>query len=249
MSIKKLKYIWKLFSSDLSQLFVSAFAYSLLLSLAPLLIVFVLLLTQFAIDFDILTGLISAYLPADIVVDFINYLQTNSSQEFLSLFVLLVVSFWLSSKAAHSILRYSTNLENVDLPAWRLRLLAIYQQIVFVFTIVLSVALVSFTNVDFYLVVIIIMFIGFLVYYRNLSITHRSVRYHWAGALLTTFLLSLMGIFFYTYINNFTRYESLYGPMASLMVILLSIYLISLIIHFGFLLNFVLNNEEEASNE
>ena len=47
----------------------------------------------------------------------------------------------------------------------------------------------------------------------------------------------IVGIGFIYFIDNYTRYDVLYGPLASIVVLLISIYLISSIIYFGYCLN------------
>ena len=52
---------------------------------------------------------------------------------------------------------------------------------------------------------------------------------------------------FITIINHFTSYQDVYGPLASLVTLLLAIYLISCIIYFGYCLNIVF--EEDYGKE
>ena len=44
-------------------------------------------------------------------------------------------------------------------------------------------------------------------------------------------------------VTKFTSYQDVYGPLASLVTLLLAIYLISCIIYFGFCLNLVIEDE------
>lgn len=239
--MRKLRLLIDRLRDDSAQSFVQAFAFSLLLSLAPLLTIFVIAFKQLALDTDLLINAISAYLPMEEVMEFIQYIQATNTSEFVSLVILLATTLFLSSRSVYSFLRFSSDIEGVDYPNWYLRINAVWGQLLFISLIVVLVIIVSFirTSLIQYLLVPASLFIGFTVYYRNLSFTHRKVGQHWRGALITTILLMAMGLFFLTYVSNFTNYESLYGPLASLMVILLSIYILSYIIFIGFLINYV----------
>lgn len=52
----------------------------------------------------------------------------------------------------------------------------------------------------------------------------------------------MVAIGYIFYVENYTRYNFLYGPLASIMVLLISIYLISSIIYFGYCLNYEYRN-------
>lgn len=239
--IKKILVLIDIIREDNSILFVQAFSFSLLMSLAPLLTIFVIAFRQFALDTDLIIRVISAYLPMEEVMSFINYINNTNTTELVSLIVLLATTLYLSSRSVNSFLKFSSNLEDANYPGWYLRILAIFGQLLFIIIIIVLVLIVSFVNSPTlrYLLVPASMFFGFLIYYRNLSLKHRQIKDHWRGAFLTTMILSLMGVFFSFYINNFTNYESLYGPLASLMIVLLAIYVVAYIIFVGYLLNFV----------
>ena len=53
----------------------------------------------------------------------------------------------------------------------------------------------------------------------------------------TSACIVLIGVFFFYIVNHYTRYNALYGPLASLVIMLISIYLISSVIYFGYCLN------------
>ena len=87
----------------------------------------------------------------------------------------------------------------------------------------------------------IVVVVGFLVifyfFYRLLSLEKRSVTYGIIGSLFTCTGIMIVGIGFVYFVDNYTKYDVLYGPLASIVVLLISIYLISSIIYFGYCLN------------
>lgn len=82
--------------------------------------------------------------------------------------------------------------------------------------------------------------ISFLYYFGPA----KKKRYHFisAGSILATFLAILTSIGFAYFINNFGRYNKLYGSIGTLIVILLWIYFNSIILLIGFELNASIDN-------
>lgn len=240
--MKRIQNLFQLVFNDKSQNFIQAFAFSLLLSIAPLLIVFVVLFRYLALDIETLINVIQIYLPMNEVLAFIRYIENTNPSELISLIVLLITSLYLSSKSVYSFLRFTSDLEDVDYPNWYLRILAIWGQTMFILLLSALIFMLSFMGWNNVRWVPIILIIGFSLYFRNLSFRYRRFIYQIPGALVTTGLLMLMGLFFVSYVKNFTQYESMYGPLSSLMIVLLGILLIANIIFLGFGINHVFWN-------
>lgn len=88
-----------------------------------------------------------------------------------------------------------------------------------------------------WLITIIIFFfaISFL-YYLGPS-KKQKFRFISAGATLSTLLIIILAIVFNYYIENFSRYNTLYGSIGTLIIIMLWIYLVAMVILIGFDLN------------
>ncbi len=76
---------------------------------------------------------------------------------------------------------------------------------------------------------------AFLFYYAPARKT--KFRFFSAGVTLTTILSIITSVGFSYYINNFGKYNSLYGSIGTLIVVMLSIYFNSLMLIIGFELN------------
>lgn len=76
---------------------------------------------------------------------------------------------------------------------------------------------------------------AFLFYYAPARKT--KFRFFSAGVTLTTILSILTSVGFSYYINNFGKYNTLYGSIGTLIVVMLSIYFNSLMLIIGFELN------------
>lgn len=65
----------------------------------------------------------------------------------------------------------------------------------------------------------------------------KNFRFVSVGSILTTFLFMVLSIGFNIYIDNFSRYNALYGSIGTLLIILLWIYFNAIIMLIGFELN------------
>lgn len=87
----------------------------------------------------------------------------------------------------------------------------------------------------FFIVFIFFFTISFL-YYLGPS-RRQKFRFISAGSTLTTILIILLSIGFNYYIDNFSRYNTLYGSIGTLIVVMLWIYFVAIVILIGFELN------------
>ncbi|MFQ9724261.1 MAG: YihY/virulence factor BrkB family protein [[Clostridium] innocuum] len=92
-----------------------------------------------------------------------------------------------------------------------------------------------------------IMLLLFTMMYRALSFRKRNWSFGIIGAMFSTICILGLAALFVTIVSHFTSYKDVYGPLASLVTLLLAIYLISCIIYLGFCLNLIC--EEEYGRE
>lgn len=88
----------------------------------------------------------------------------------------------------------------------------------------------------FIIVIIIFFFSISFLYYLGPS-RKQHFRFISAGATLSTLLLILLSLGFNYYISNFSRYNTLYGSIGTLIIVMLWIYFVSFVILIGFELN------------
>ena len=145
------------------------------------------------------------------------------------------LSIYLASNAIYSFMLISKDDEGFDTYNILIRIKAI---IMFI-SLIIGLILLAFIN--YFTRSIIVIEIGFFslfyFFYRFLSFEKRSITYGIVGSLFTCTGIMIVGIGFIYFIDNYTRYDVLYGPLASIVVLLISIYLISSIIYFGYCLN------------
>ena len=70
---KKFLESYKMVSSHQGTLFVYAFAYALIIGIAPFLIIAVLVASNFLLDMNTMVEFLSYYIPSDLIVPFIKY--------------------------------------------------------------------------------------------------------------------------------------------------------------------------------
>ncbi len=73
----------------------------------------------------------------------------------------------------------------------------------------------------------------FLLAYRFLPNTKTHWRFVWLGAVVATVLYEMGRYLFVWYLEHFARYDTVYGPVSSVMVFLFWVYLSSLILVLG----------------
>ena len=88
-----------------------------------------------------------------------------------------------------------------------------------------------------WLITVALLFFAFSILYYFAPSRKLRFRFISAGSTVTTLLFIAASVGFNFYVNNFARYNSLYGSIGTLIIIMLWIYFISIIILLGFELN------------
>jgi membrane protein len=107
-------------------------------------------------------------------------------------------------------------------------------------------------NLIFYgkwLFIIGLIFYSYAFIYRYAPSTTKRWNLVSPGAVLATFLSILVTIGFSAFVNNFGRYNLLYGSIGTIMVIMIMIFLNSLVILLGFELNLSINTLKTKAEE
>ncbi len=237
--------IIEFFSSE-SNLFVYSLSFGLLLSLAPSFIIFAILFKWGSfLDINVVLELfkelhLSAELQAMINEIFMEFL--NKEYGFLPAISTLIVSFWLASRSINSFLLISANHEKVEVLKFSIRLRSIFLFIIFVGLLIGGIVFATFVYymVDpslLPLLAALLMVPLFTMMYRSLSFRKRSMTFGLIGGLFTSIALIVLCYLSFIIINQMIRYNRIYGSLASLVALMLVIYIISCTIYLGFLLN------------
>ena len=240
-AMNKLIQCFEEITSHEGSLFIYSLSYSLLLTIAPAITIFVAFFSVFVLDVDLIVETLSLFLPSEYIAPFVDFLLNKESINTMTSIVSMIISFWLASRSNYSFLLISSKREEVLIPKWIIRAESYLQfLVVTVYVIGAAILITSLSFMDPWLmpvVYLIAAFFGFYMFYRFSSFLKREKSYGVVGALAATLGVLLIGILFFEIINRFTNYDNVYGPLSSLVILFLSIYLIASVIYIGYILN------------
>lgn len=242
---------YRMVSSHEGTLFIYAFAYALIIGVAPFLIITVLVTSTLLLDMNAMVNLLAHYIPTDLIEPFVLYVKQIAPSDLILLISLSSVSFWVASKSVYSFLLEASRVDRVHIQAFILRIVSVIYFMVIVLGAIGFFVLFRFLPPYNFITVPIILWLMMMSFYRLVSFKFSSFSDVYMGSAIATAGLIFLGRLFFVYVNNFSNYQNIYGPMASLMILLISIYYISYIIYFGFCVNVVFYeaNDEESIKE
>lgn len=247
--MEKIKCIYREFTSFEGSLFKYSLSFSLLLALAPSLLLFAMLFRYAYLPIDIILKFVINFLPDTSVqtLDQIFMFFTDKDYSIVSFFVTVGVSFYLASRSIFSFLLINASHENVEVPKWSIRIKSIMIFLVMTIFIVLGVFLSTLFKPFLPIIAASFMLFMFTGLYRTLSFRKRNWSFGMIGGMFTTICVMGLAAIFVIIVQTFTSYKDIYGPLAALVTLLLAIYLISCIIYLGYCLNIV--SEEDYGKE
>lgn len=234
--VQKIIAIYKSATSGEGSLFIYAFSYSLLLGLAPFLIIAVMVIGNYVFSVDQIVNLMTQYIPKQLIDPFISYILINDFDSWWALFTLLGASVWVASKSIYSFLVNSSIRDEVKIYGFVLRIISLIYFIILVLMIIVCGVVVSLIDIPNIFVMPLLLFVFFYIFYRLLSFRRIQFRELALGAGFSTIAILLVGQLFFVIVNTFFNYDTIYGPFASLMILLLSLNVISMIIYVGYLI-------------
>lgn len=233
--MQRLKRVIKKFISPQGNLFRYSSSFCILLALLPGLIIVLKIFQNKILNNPEIVNFLYGYIPEVLLAPFIQYILSRQYNTYLSMIVSMFLSIYLASNACYSFMLISMNDENFSTYGILIRIKAI---IMFIYLIIglIVLAIVNYI-INGVIVIIFGLLVFFYLFYRILSFEKRPITYGVVGSIFTSSGIMMIGIFFFYYVEHYTRYDILYGPLASLVVLLISIYLISSVIYFGYCLN------------
>lgn len=235
----KIKELWEHFASFEGSLFRYSLAFSFLLALFPMLIIIVMLFHNSILDIELLLQYLYRFVPENLIGEYVNYLMEKNYPSTFTLVISLVAALNLASRSIYSFMLISAKNENYNLPKLVIRFKAYILFILLVVSVACIGVLAGFFNNPASITVAVGLFVVFFLLYRMLSFERKPLTYGIIGALFAMISIIITGQVFFKIVNYFTSYNSVYGPIASLVIALLSVYLISSLVYFGYCLNLV----------
>jgi membrane protein len=219
---------------------VNSIAFSLLMSLAPM----IALLTVFSLRF-LQTKVwvqdeISNIIPQNIVSAFIDVGLETDSFGFIPFITALIVSIYVASKGFRAIILTFTELNTVELNVLHIRISSLIAPFVFCLFTIILVGTISFLQLYLPNLILLNSLISFGVdvllcfaFYYLTIYPRKKVKYYINGTIVMAIGLTIMSNFFMFAINNFFNYNDVYGSLAYLLILLLAVFWVSMIIYFG----------------
>lgn len=235
--MKKIVNVIMKFISPQGNLFRYSLSFCVLLALLPALIIILKLFQSDILNVPNLINLLYDYVPKELLAPFIKFVLSKEYTTYGSLIFSMAISIYLASNAFYSFMLISMTDEGFDTYGILVRIKAIAVFVGLVLQVTGLAFLSYFLAVNDSIIMLIGLFIVFYFFYRSLSFEKRPPGYGMIGAAFTSICVVLIGIFFFYIVEHYTRYNILYGPLASLVILLISIYLISSVIYFGYCLN------------
>lgn len=247
VKLDKIKKLIEQFTSFEGSLFCYSLSFSFLLALAPALTIFVMLFVLFYLDPQIIIEFGTRFLPAEYITPYVDFILSKDVTGLIPLVTTLAISMWLASRSIYSFLLVSAQHEAITYPKWSIRIKSLVVALVLCGYVIASIYAVILLSAWFPslmpLGVSSILLLAFILFYRTISFEKKELSYGVVGGLFATISIGGVGYLFFYIVNRFTSYSVVYGPLASLVVLLLSIYVISSIIYFGYLLNVVFEDK------
>lgn len=245
----KLKNIYQEFTSFEGSLFRYSLSFSLMLALAPSLLLFAMLFRYAYLPIEIILNFVVNFLPDTSVttLDKIFVFFSDKDYSIVSFIVTVSVSFYLASRSIFSFLLISASHEEVDVPKWSIRVKSIMLFILSTAFLIVGVFLATRFSKFLPVISASFMLLFFTGLYRTLSFRKRNWGFGMIGGMFSTICIMALAALFVNIVQTFTSYNDIYGPLAALVTLLLAIYLISCIVYLGFCLNIVF--EDEYQNE
>jgi len=111
-----------------------------------------------------------------------------------------------------------------------------------------TTALVIIKNLR-WLVIILLFFYIISFIYKYAPAVPKKWKLITPGSILATFMMLVFTMFFSWWINNFANYNQLYGPISTVLVLMLLIYFNSLVLLIGFELNVSISSLRKIADE
>ena len=250
--MRRLISLYQEFTFCEGSLFKYSLSFSFLLALAPSLVIIVMLFKYGLLPIEMIQDFIMSFLPyesSETTVSTVIQFFLDRQYNLVSFVITLCASFYLASRIVFSFLLISASHEEVEVPKWAIRIKSIVLFVLLLALLCVSVAIGTFLKEYLPLVSSILMLVLFTMMFKALSFRKRNWSFGILGAIFTTLMILCLASLLNTIINHFTSYQDVYGPLASLVTLLLAIYLISCIIYFGFCLNLVFEDEYKRESE
>ncbi|MFI3283991.1 MAG: YhjD/YihY/BrkB family envelope integrity protein [Erysipelotrichaceae bacterium] len=227
----------KQYTSLQGSLFCYSLSFSFLFALLPSLLVFVVLIQYSLISLDSISTYLYQFLPETLIQPFVTYISSKESSDIISTLISIGISSYLASKIFYAFVMIQADHENLGYPKFLYRIKSFLLFITSILFILPSLSALIYFKLNHPIFAFILGVISLFLFYRALSFKKQCYHYGFLGALFSSISISAIGLFFFYFVSNYTSYDSIYGPLSSLVILFVSIHLVSNVIYIGYIVN------------
>jgi len=227
-------------------------AFAMLMSLAPIIALFTIVSLHTIQDSLWLQQYLTTFLPSTVVDNFINVGLYNNQLSFFPFIISILVSLYAASRGFYAIIvTFAKGYQNFNVYHATIQsLIAPFIFVVIVMIIVFSNAVIAFiipslSNFLGWLISLGISFLVSLLFFYITSYPRKLLKEIYPGAIVLTVGLTMMSNGFFYIIYNFFNYNDIYGSLAYLLIMLLSLVLIASIMYFAHCVNLAVSENEK----
>ena len=231
----------------------STIAYSLLMALAPIVALLTIISIHTLKTTQWLYDTLIRFIPYPIVEALLNIPLSTTSLGYIPFIITLSFAYYTATQGFYTIslafCEYDE--ETIKKHNYLIVIQSILSPILFIFLVVITVFLNSIlqfflpdhTPLANAILTLLIYHILCLLFFYMIMYPKKRLLTILPGASFFAISLTIMSFLFFFFINNFTNYNDIYGSIASIIILLLSIRVISMLMHVGVCINNVIKEK------
>lgn len=240
--MQKIKEIIKMFTSKEGSLFRYSLGFCLVISLLPTLVVILYLYKETIASPESMITFLYAFIPQDLLEPFVEFVLAKDYSNIISLIITMIVSSFIASRIFYSFMLKSSVDEEFHVASIVVRAKAYVCFLLFLFAIVFITIVNQFIMIPSGIIFLVGLFLSCYYVYRFISFEKKPLSYGVAGASFTSVSIIIIAVVFLYFVKQYTNYNNIYGPLVSLFVLFIVVYLIANIFYLGYCVNVVLED-------
>ncbi|MDD8049295.1 MAG: YhjD/YihY/BrkB family envelope integrity protein [Thomasclavelia sp.] len=230
-------------------LFRYSLSFGLIMGLLPTLIILFYIFQVASLDPMKLIEALYNYIPQALLKPFVEYLIKQDLPGIVTMTISLIIAIYIGSKSFYVFMLRTQRDSTIKMPNYVVRIKSVVCYVICLIAIIILSLISGLLPVPYALCFFIGMLLIIYVFYHMMFYVKLPFKYGIIGSITSSCLIAIVGEVFLFFIRHFTRYDSLYGPLVSLMIVLLAFYLISSFLYLGYCLNefFYDHSEDDTS--
>ena len=212
------------------------------MTLAPALVVLVLLFSQDQIWMEQMMDILKRFLPEELLLQAFVYIREETIIH-QPLIIFSSITLWTASKSTAHFLMLSKKEHHCSVPNWMIRLLSVWITLEISLILFGMAVLIRLFRIRGMIASEALLLFGLVWFYKRVSLIKTTIKQELPGALMTFCVINGIGCFFFFYINEIALTHSIYGPLSTLVIVLFSCFAVSNAVFLGYTLNEVLKQK------